>query len=139
MNNKDNFLGKGWAFPVQFGDPINGVKMLSDAEEIKQSLFILLSTQVGERVTRPSFGNHLMEIVSHPKLSALENRIKDLIYLAITRHEPRIDIQRIELNYPEGRESMIHIHLMYQIRQTNVRSNIVYPFYFAEGTHITEV
>jgi hypothetical protein len=31
----------------------------------------------------------------------------------------------------------LHISIDYEIESTNVRNNIVYPYYFAEGTKIT--
>ena len=34
-------------------------------------------------------------------------------------------------------DGILQINLDYEIESTNVRNNIVYPFYFAEGTKIT--
>ena len=50
------FLGRGWGFPVTFGNQGRLVTMVDAEEDIRQSLEILLSTQVGERVLNPTFG-----------------------------------------------------------------------------------
>ncbi len=38
-----SFLGTGWGFPVAFDDSI-GVTMVSDDEDIRQSITLLLNT-----------------------------------------------------------------------------------------------
>ncbi|RQP08730.1 MAG: hypothetical protein EAS52_24730, partial [Parapedobacter sp.] len=51
-----SFLGTGWSFPPQFDNEGGSVEMLSDGEDIRSSLEILLSTRPGERVMRPNYG-----------------------------------------------------------------------------------
>ena len=45
-----SFLGKGWAFPPVFHTGVSPTAMVSDEEDIRQSLHIILSTRLGERV-----------------------------------------------------------------------------------------
>ena len=45
MDNKNSFLGVGWAFPPHFDEINKEVAMVSKAEDILQSLNILLSTR----------------------------------------------------------------------------------------------
>ena len=33
-------------------------------------------------------------------------------------------------------EGVLRLHINFTIRETNTRSNIVYPFYFREGTSV---
>ena len=53
MQNKNSFLGKGWAFPPEFSHNDNPTRMFNYEEDIRQSLIILLSTRTGERIHRP--------------------------------------------------------------------------------------
>ncbi len=57
---RKSFLGTGWAFPVTFDKkPECAVRMVSEVEDIEQSLTLLLSTRPGERVMRPDYGCNL--------------------------------------------------------------------------------
>lgn len=53
---KESFLGTGWSFPPTFNNISGTVEMVSDEKDIFQSLHILLSTQLKERVMRSDFG-----------------------------------------------------------------------------------
>lgn len=52
MQNKNSFLGKGWAFPPEFSHNDNPTRMFNYEEDIRQSLIILLSTRTGERIQK---------------------------------------------------------------------------------------
>ena len=48
-----SFLGTGWSFPPEFNNMTGTVEMVSNVDDINQSLQILLSTTLGERVMQP--------------------------------------------------------------------------------------
>jgi len=131
-----SFLGTGWGFPPEFNNNIAAVGLLSDAEDIRSSLEILLSTRQGERVLRPDYGCNLDELVFEPLTTTFKTYIKDLVSTAILYHEPRIDVNRIELDDTGELEGRILISIDYTIRSTNSRYNFVYPFYKTQGTEI---
>jgi phage baseplate assembly protein W len=129
-----SFLGTGWSFPPEF-DTKQAV-MLSDEEDIQSSLEILLTTRPGERVLRPDYGCNLDELVFESLTTGFKTYIKDLISTAILYHEPRIEVNKIELDETGELEGRIIISIEYTVRATNSRYNFVYPFYRAEGTEI---
>jgi hypothetical protein len=112
------------------------VVMLSDEEDIQSSLEILLSTRPGERVMRPDYGCNLDELVFESLTTTFTTYIKDLITTAILYHEPRIQVNKIDLQEAGELEGRILIIIEYTIRSTNSRFNFVYPYYRAEGTEI---
>ena len=59
--------------------------------------------------------------------------IIDLIKNAIIINEPRVDVNDIKL---KSETESILITIEYTIRQTNIRHNLVYPFYISQGTNI---
>ena len=63
MANEQSFLGTGWSFPPEFQKENNTVKMLTDEDDIKSSLEILLSTRLGERIMVPGYGCNLDELL----------------------------------------------------------------------------
>ena|SRR2546428_2259020 len=131
-----SFLGTGWGFPPQFDKVISSVIMISDEEDINSSLGILLSTRQGERVMLPNYGCNLDELVFEPLTTTFKTYIKDLIATAILYYEPRIDVNKIELDDSDELQGKILITVEYTVRSTNSRFNFVYPYYKTEGTEI---
>lgn len=129
------FIGTGWSFPPEFGKGKQGVKMSAGANDIEESLYLLLSTKVGERLMAPDFGCDLSVMLFEPLDLDLEKRIEDLIKNAILLFEARITVTGIIFSY-ERDNGVILIDVQYTIRTTNTRTNIVYPFYLTEGTNI---
>lgn len=134
-NNLNSFLGTGWDFPPHWDADEKSVTMISNEEDIRSSLRILFSTNLGERVMRSDYGNRLKEMVFDPIDEGFKNYLRQLIEDAIYLHEPRIKPDNIILEtYPN--EGRVIITVEYTIPATNSRSNVVYPFYFIEGTNI---
>ena len=131
-----SFLGTGWGFPPSFSNITAQVEMLSNEADIKSSLEILLSTRQGERVMRPDYGCNLDELVFEPLTTTFKTYIKDLIATAILYYEPRIDVNKIELDDSGELEGRILIVIDYTVRATNSRFNFVFPFYKNEGTDL---
>lgn len=132
----DSFLGTGWSFPPSFDNTTGETKMLSDVEDIESSLHILLTTRLGERVMQPDYGCNLDELVFESLSSTFKSFIKDLIKTAILYYEPRIKLNKIELDDTRDLEGIILIVIDYTVRTTNTRYNYVFPFYKNEGSNI---
>lgn len=135
MAGKPSFLGTGWSFPPTF-DRREGLRTVSDERDIHESLYILLSTRPGERVMEPDFGCGIQSQVFETMTDGTILTIKDLIARAILFFEPRITLDRISMDTEHIVEGQLRILLDYTIRTTNSRHNMVYPFYFIEGTNV---
>ncbi|HRB72943.1 MULTISPECIES: GPW/gp25 family protein [Flavobacterium] len=136
MKINTDFLGIGWSFPPEFNKAEGGVTMTTDVEDINNSLLILLSTRPGERVMFPNYGCDLQEMLFKPLELTLITQMKGIIERAILYHEPRINIISIEIDTTEELEGQVLIHIDYEVRNTNTRSNVVFPFYKGEATAI---
>lgn len=132
---KKSYLGTGWNFPPSFIKEY-GVEMVSDEEDIRQSLKILFSTTPGERIFRFDYGCNLKQWTFEKMNLSIETLIIDTIRQAILYYEPRIDVEKIGVEIKNPAEGILWINLGYTVRQTNTRSNMVYPFYFKEGTNL---
>lgn len=135
MAKDDSFLGTGWGFPPTFDRGLGGVAMISDEEDIRSSLEILLSTDIGERVMQPRYGCNMHRLVFEPLDTTLQAYMEDLIRTAILYFEPRILLNGVTLT-PQYLEGRIDILIDYTVATTNTRSNYVYPYYLREGTEI---
>ncbi len=107
--------------------------MVSDEEDIAQSLGILLNTQLGERVMRPDYGADLKSQLFEPMNASLVTYIGDVVETAIIYFEPRIKLDDVSLT-PHQEEGRLDISLEYTVRSTNTRFNFVFPFYIREGS-----
>ncbi|MET4696913.1 GPW/gp25 family protein [Endozoicomonas lisbonensis] len=130
--SESQLTGRGWHFPPYFSSPANGPMMVEAEEEIRQSLRILIGTALGERIMRPGFGTPLAEFqftsLDYDSLSMLSERMSD----AIDRLEPRINLKRVDVDASNGADGLLTINVVYMIRDTNARDNLVYPFYLQE-------
>lgn len=130
------FLGRGWSFPPAFQRSIAGVEMLDQEADIASSLEIILTTSIGERVMAPDFGCNLEDLLFENLDTMLKTLVTDQIETALIYYEPRIDIEKINLDTDRELEGIVLIEVTYRVRSTNTRYNFVYPFYKNEGTDI---
>jgi uncharacterized protein len=138
MQRVKSFLGTGWSFPPSFNQEVATLEMVWDEEDIRQSLFILFSTNPGERVTHLEYGCDLQSLVFRGIDGVTIQLMKDVIAIAILYFEPRITLEEIKIDTRDELEGIVYIEVIYTIRKINIRSNIVYPFYKIEGTSITD-
>ncbi|HET7833890.1 MAG TPA: GPW/gp25 family protein [Gallionella sp.] len=141
MNNKDNpdsntsFLGTGWSFPPSFSD--SGVNMSSDEADIHESLLILFGTTIGERFLQPKYGLDMHELMFEPISTTLRTFLIDRIRTEILIFEPRIKVVNLSIDTPHATEGTLNIVLEYEVRATNSRFNLVYPFYRFDGNEVS--
>lgn len=137
-NARNNgFLGVGWGFPPRFEPTNQGAVMVSDEQDINESLTILLSTNPGERVMHPKYGCGLKAMVFREINNATVVQIKELIKRAVLFFEPRITLEKVNVSQDDALEGRLLIELEYIVITTNSRSNLVYPFYLLEGTLVS--
>ena len=130
---RKDFLGRGWAMPVEL-DPRTGlVASVAFEEDIRQSILIILETAPGERVMRPNFGCGIHELVFSAVDSTVIQRIRSVIEEALRRCEARIEVLAVTVDESPTSEGALLIELEYRIRKTNQVGNLVFPFYFREG------
>lgn len=130
------FLGRGWSFPPTFDAGVAGVEMMEYEDDVKSSLHILLTTMRGERIMLPTYGCGLEELLFESLDTRTKTLVKDKIEAAILYHEPRIKVERVDLNDEGQLEGVILIEITYRVKSTNSRFNFVHPFYKEEGTDV---
>lgn len=127
-----SFLGTGWSFPVSFVDGGRKLEVSSGDNNVHDSLQVLLTTEVFERVTRPYFGCGLSKFIYGDLSSGLLSHIKDKVVNAVLMFEPRITLIDVRTVIDRVDFNRLLITLEYIVRSTNARSNFVYPFYIKE-------
>ncbi|WP_047249480.1 GPW/gp25 family protein [Chromobacterium subtsugae] len=127
------FLGRGWQFPVRFDTRAKRVAMVEDAEDIAESLRILLGTHPGERVMLPRYGCPLRPFLFRSANTTMLTELRGAIRDAVLFFEARIELESVETTVPEAGEGRVDVTLVYRIRSSNARYNLVYPLYLDQG------
>jgi phage baseplate assembly protein W len=125
---EQSFLGTGVTFPPQT-DPATGKFRMSDGpKSVKESIYLILMTQMGERLTRPKFGTntagYVFMDVNQTRLTIMRRELTE----SILRQEPRVSNVDIHTDM-EAQQGYIMINIDYILAQNNRRDNLVFPFY----------
>ncbi|HEY0611829.1 MAG TPA: GPW/gp25 family protein [Chitinophaga sp.] len=133
-----SFLGTGWSFPPSFDKLDASVQMVSDVADIEESIRIILSTIPGERLMQPDFGCDIKKLVFEIADTWLVSELNHIIYHALLQYEPRINFIGLTVADRSQQAGVLYVQLTYTIIATNTRHNMVYPFYYQEGTNISD-
>ncbi len=131
-----SFLGTGWGFPPAFDKFSNSVKLSSDLADIEESIRIILDTYPGERIMQPEFGCFIKRFVFEIIDQSLIMKINEEIERALLNFEPRVKFIDTEVIKQDDHNGVLIIRINFSVIITNTRYNIVYPFYFNEGTNV---
>jgi hypothetical protein len=127
------FLGRGWSFPPTFDPGLASVVMAQAEADIRQSMWIILSTGVGERVMLPTFGCNLQSMVFTTLTTTVAHEMAAMVTRAIVVWEPRVTVESVSVT-EAVLDGWIDIDIAYHVRRTNSRDNLVFPFCRLEAT-----
>ena len=94
MDNAGKILGKGISFPPRIG--ADGRVVWSEGEEnVRESIRVILMTELNERIHLPEFGGGLNRFLFEPNTVTTRQLIRDRIMKALAQWEPRITVQSV--------------------------------------------
>jgi phage baseplate assembly protein W len=135
-SNFNSFLGTGWAFPPTFDPDLLTVTTVSDDTDIEQSLNILLSTAIGERIMQPQYGCDLQPYLFQPLNPHMIGFLKDRVKNAILYYETRLKLNSVTvtpLDSVDLLQGRFTITINYTIITSNSRFNYVYDYFANEA------
>jgi phage baseplate assembly protein W len=121
------FLGQGWSFPVRPG-PSGALDLAAGADKVREAIRIILDTEPGERIMRPTFGCGLRRYLMKPNTVATRALIQRDVERALTAWEPRIRLEAVTVT-PGDDLALITIAIAYVHAHDGRPGNLVYPFY----------
>jgi phage baseplate assembly protein W len=124
----ESFIGRGIAWPLRV-DHTGSIAMTSGAADLDDSLRMILMTAPGERLMRPQFGCRIWDLLFEPVTPNLIGLISEAVRDAVAQWEPRVAVESVTALPSDDDHALIRIHIMYVVRSTNDRRNLVYPFY----------
>ena len=125
----NDFLGVGWAFPVDIDRRNGRVAVARDEQDIEQAIQLILGTAPGERPMRPEFGCGVHDFVFDTIDAGTVARMETEIRAALDRWEPRVEVTDVQFDLSGADTGRLLIQIDYRIRATNHMRNLVYPFY----------
>jgi uncharacterized protein len=128
MAINDDINGIGVRFPL-LPDARGQLGYSKGADNIEQSLQLVLLTSIRERVMRSAFGSRLRELLFSPGSEQGLRLLEGSAAEAIRDWEPRVDVLAITATADPVAPSLVTLELSYRIRATYVRGNLVFPFY----------
>ena len=126
------FLGTGASFPFAVNPATGRVEISEGKQSVKESIFIILKTTLGERIMRSEFGTNLNSYTFMELNPTTLQMLRRELINQITRCEPRVD--DIDFTADNSQEGVILFNLTYTVREDNTPENLVFPFYLESGT-----
>lgn len=124
---QQSYLGTGWTFPLQVSLQ-GGIQLCSVARSVEESIWIILRTDLGERVYRPTFGSRLSELTFAPLNSQTLLLLRLFVREALEMWEPRIVLEDV-LTDPDPVRGRVDITIHYRLKDSYDGRSLVYPFY----------
>ncbi len=122
------FLGSGMKFPPQVNKATGRFVVSSEEESVKESVYLILTTQKTERFLRPEFGSNLMSYTFMDINITTVNMMIRSLTEQILKQEPRIGDVVITTD-SQVKEGCLLVNIDYTIRSSQMRDNLVFPFY----------
>ena len=122
------FLGSGMKFPPQINPATGRFEVARGETSVKESVYIILMTQKSERWIRPEFGSSLMNYTFMDTSVTMLNLMAREIAGDLMKQEPRLADVKVKID-AKSKQGCLIIYIDYLIRATNVRDNLVFPFY----------
>ena len=115
--------GKGWGFPPQFS-VFDGIKIVTENENIRHNLLTLFSTGLGERIMRDGYGCDFLSLVFTNITASLSSEIASLISNSIRIYEPRVEIISVDVSQDSEQQSLISISVSYRLLGSDIYESI---------------
>jgi len=120
MNMKSDparLFGKGISFPPRIGDDGRWA-WSAGADNIRESIRIILLTALEERIMLPGFGCGLQNYLFEPNTVATRRLIEEAVRQALGRWEPRIHVQQVAVEEDEQDPTSAIVTIYYQLVAT---------------------
>lgn len=122
-------IGKGLSFPFNFSSTgrSHQAATAQGVDKINQSIHMLLSTRIGERMFIPEYGSRLPELVFEPDDDILHVLLKLWTADALRRWEKRITITGVSTTDTPDLNT-VGIEIDYVINSSHTQGSYVFPF-----------
>lgn len=122
-----------WQFPPAFKKPGASPQIVQGDACIDQSIYIILSTQLGERLLDDTFGSNLDTYLFENLDQMILGDIREDIANAIESHEPRVILEDIQFDTSDIYHDTLNINITYQVEGSENLRTMQYPLALQQG------
>jgi len=116
-------MSRGISFPPRVG-PDGRVAWSSGAQNVRESIQVILQTSLQERIMRPRFGGGLEQFLYEPNTLATRTQIENRTRRALARWEPRAVVEEVSAETAADEPSAVLLTVAYTIRDTGTREQV---------------
>lgn len=121
--NEGHLFGRGMSFPPRVGT--DGRIQWSQGEvNIRESITIILMTQLNERLGVPEFGGGLNSYLFEPNTANTRTLIQKVIAQALTNWEPRITLDEVSVEADPNETRAAIVTISYSLVATQARQRL---------------
>ncbi len=116
-------IGRGMSFPPRI-DPDGRVAWSEGAQNVRESIRVILTTERRERLLLAEFGGGLKQFLFEPNTPATRRLIQEEITQALGRWEPRIELEAVEVEADAEDPRAAVVSVRYRLVTTRVADRI---------------
>lgn len=128
LSGGKSYLGSGLKFPLQVNKATGRAVMSHAGQSVKESVYIILMTQKGERFARRDFGSRLLSYAFMDTSVTRINMMTREVERTILEQEPRISDVDVEVE-PKLDLGCLIVNINYTIAADHTSGSLVFPFY----------
>lgn len=123
-----SYLGSGLKFPLQVNKATGRAVMSHAEQDVKESIYIILMTQKGERFARKDFGSRLLSYTFMDTSVTRINMMAREVERTILEQEPRVSDVDVNVE-PRLDKGCLIVNIGYTIAADHTAGSMVFPFY----------
>lgn len=116
-------FGKGISFPPRIGSD-GRLAWSAGPQNIRESIRIILLTEIQERLMLPEFGGGLKSFLFEPNVISTHRLIQNRITQALERWEPRIQLDSVTVTEDPADHQTAIVNVVYKLIATDQEGHI---------------
>jgi phage baseplate assembly protein W len=124
-------LGRGISFPPRVG-PDGRLAYSAGAENVRESIRVILSTDRQERLMLPDFGGGLTRYLFQPNTPTTHTLIQESITDSLAVWEPRIEVQSVRVVADPDDNRAATATIRYTVKATGLQDRTVLTVQLAQ-------
>ncbi|MGB8908513.1 MAG: GPW/gp25 family protein [Candidatus Cybelea sp.] len=94
------------------------------AQSVRDSIRIILTTRPGEQLMRPRFGAGLQNFLDDGNTLPMRARVQATIVQNLQTSEPRIIVDRVDVDPVANAPSQVHVQIYYRLLRTSTPQQV---------------
>lgn len=121
--DEGKLFGKGISFPPRIGSD-GRVAWSAGAQNIRESIYIILLTETQERLMLPEFGGGLKQFLFEPNTPMTHSLLQEQITHALNLWEPRINVEFVSVEKDPTDDQSAIVTINYKLVATGMSDQI---------------